>query len=937
MPSQKHKKNKSNQLPVTIDDNQLEQLLNQALAFHHNGQLAEAQILYRQLITHKPNHFDALKLLGVIAIQTKDYLNAVELLTKAIAINSQNADAYYNLGLALQNRKDYQAALDKYNTAIALKPDFADAYNNSGIIFQSLNDFNKAIETYDKALLIKPDAPEVYNNRGFALRELKRHQEALQSYDKAITLKPDYADAYSNRGVVFRELNQFQKALDNYDQALALKPGNAQAYNNRCVTLQHLKLHQAAFESINQSITLKPDYAEAYFNRANSLLALNRKKEALKDYDMALTLMPNYPYLFGKRLYNKMYICDWGDIENQVTQLALKIQQGEKASDPMPVQAVIGSLQTQRKAAEIYTKDRFPPINNLAKIDKHSHHKKIRIGYFSADFRDHPVSYLTAELFEIHDRSKFEVTAFSFGINTQDAMRLRLEAAFDNFIDVQHKSDNEVVLLARQLEIDIAIDLVGYTGDCRAGIFALRAAPIQVSYIGYLGTMGAEFMDYLLADPVLIPDCAKQFYTEKIVYLPSYQANDSKRLIADRVFSRQDMGLPEQGFVFCCFNANYKITPVTFDGWMRILQQVDNSVLFLLADNEEAENNLKKEAELRGINGSRIIFAKRLPRLEYLARYRCADLFLDTLPYNAGATASDALWAGLPVLTCMGEAFASRVAASLLTAIHLPELITTTQADYEAVAIELATNPNKLNAIKNKLQHNRLTTPLFDSPLFTRNLETAFNAMYKRYQADLPPVDIYVKEDNGDSSALLINNNISYQKNKAHNMKVLNVGGNTKAIPLPKGYEQFEHLLLDIDPRGSPDIICDARQLTTLAAKQFHAVYCSHNLEHYYRHDVPKVLAGFLHVLTDDGFAHIRVPDIYQVMKSTLERNLDIDDVLYHSPSGPIMVLDVLYGYSIEIERSGQDFYAHKTGFTQKIVIECLAKSRFQKHLYERQ
>jgi predicted O-linked N-acetylglucosamine transferase (SPINDLY family) len=361
------------------------------------------------------------------------------------------------------------------------------------------------------------------------------------------------------------------------------------------------------------------------------------------------------------------------------------------------------------------------------------------VGYFSADFKNHPVAFLIAELFEIHDRSQFETYAFSLAEGA-DEMRGRLHKAFDHFIDAEARSDVEIAQVARDLGIDIAVDLSGFTQDSRTGIFAHRAAPIQVNYLGYPGTMGADYIDYIIADKTLIPPQSQQFYSEKIVYLPnSYQVNDRGRLISVRQFTRTELGLPENGFVFCCFNNNFKILPATFDGWMRILKSVKGSVLWLFQDNPRAVDNLRCEALNRGVEASRLIFAERMPLAEHLARHRQADLFLDTLPYNAHTTTSDALWTGLPVLTLMGESFASRVAASLLNAIGLPELITSSQEEYEALAIELALNPKKLADTKLKLANNRLTAPLFDTPLFAKNLEAAYIEIYKKYQADLQP------------------------------------------------------------------------------------------------------------------------------------------------------------------------------------------------------
>ena len=366
------------------------------------------------------------------------------------------------------------------------------------------------------------------------------------------------------------------------------------------------------------------------------------------------------------------------------------------------------------------------------------------MGYFSADFINHPVAALTVELFELHNKDKFEIFAFSLKPSDGSALRQRLDSAFDRVIDVHGMSDKAVAELSRELNIDIAIDLGGYTAESRTGIFAYRTAPIQLSYIGYLGSMGVGYMDYLIADPTIIPPESVQYYSEKIVYLPSYQVNDRKREISKKKFTRADLGLPEEGFIFCCFNHNYKFNPIIFDSWMRILNAVDKSVLFLYADNLLAKENLKNEAVVRGINPERLIFGARIPAADYLARYQVCDLFLDTLPYNAGTTASDALWAGLPVITRVGQSFAGRMAASLLNAIEMPELITYSQDEYEALAIELATGLDKINEINEKLQKNRLTTVLFNTPLFTEKLEAAYLNIYRRYQGDLAAEHIHI-------------------------------------------------------------------------------------------------------------------------------------------------------------------------------------------------
>jgi len=440
-----------------------------------------------------------------------------------------------------------------------------------------------------------------------------------------------------------------------------------------------------------------------------------------------------------------MYLCLWDDLANRLNELTKKINSSEKAIIPFALLALIDDPEIQRKNAGIFVGDKNRKSHVLSKIERYPKHTKIRIGYFSADFKIHPVSDLIVELFEIHDRNRFEIYAFSFGPDTNDEINLRIKAGVDHFHDVLAMSHKNATKLARSVELDIAVDLGGYTQDSRTEIFAMSAAPIQISYIGYPGTMGANYYDYLVADQTIIPEKNQKYYSEKIVYLPNYQVNDSKQSPPATIFTRQDLGLPEIGFVFCCFNNTFKFTPTTFDGWGRILEQVDGSVLLIYAANESAKINLTKEIVLRGIDPSRLIFGERLLKPEYLARYRVADLFLDTLPYNAGTTASDALRMGLPVLTCMGNSFVSREAASVMNAINLPELITTTQEQYESLAIELAKDPEKLKIIKDKLINNLSTAPLYDTPLFTRHLESAYLTMYDRHQNGLDPDHIYVE------------------------------------------------------------------------------------------------------------------------------------------------------------------------------------------------
>ena len=587
--------------------------------------------------------------------------------------------------------------------------------------------------------------PQTEINSVITLYSNGQIQEALDSAEALTKDYPNEALLYNVSGACYAGLGQLDEAVKRYEQALAIKPDYAEAHNNLGVTLKKLGQLDVAIKSYGKALAIKPDFAEVYSNLGLTLQDLGQLDEALISYESAITLKPNIDFILGNSLHIKMQLCLWDDLAKQLDESTNKINNGEKAIVPFQMLALIDNPKIQRKTSEIYANHKYPQSHVLSKIERYPKHKKIRIGYFSADFRNHPVSLLTAELYEVHDRSQFEIYGFSFGLGAEDEITLRIKAGVDHFYDVDTMSYKDVAMLARSIELDIAVDLGGYTQDSRTEIFAMSAAPIQLGYIGYLGTMGANYYDYLVADQTIIPEKNQKYYSEKVVYLPSYQVNDSKQSPPATIFTRQDIGLPEEGFVFCCFNNTYKITPTSFDSWGRILEKVEGSVLLIYADNESAQINLTKEVALRGIDPSRLIFGKRLPTPEYLARYRVADLFLDTHPYNAGTTSSDALRMGLPVLTCIGNSFASRMGASILHAINLPELITTTQEEYESLAIELAINPEKLKIIKDKLVNNLPTAPLYDTPLFTQHLESAYLTMYDRYQHGLEPDHIYVE------------------------------------------------------------------------------------------------------------------------------------------------------------------------------------------------
>ncbi len=690
-------------------------VLEKALFHHQKGQLAEAASLYQEILADNPNNADALHLSGVIEAQKKRPLAAIALIDRAIAVDSNNATFF----------------------------------SNRARVLRDLRRLDDAVSSYDHALAITPADSGALINRGNALQALKRYEDALASYDRALAIKPDSIEALNNRAIVLGELKHFDEALASYDRALAIAPDNAELHYNRGDVLRELKRLDEALVSYNRALAIAPDDVAVLTNRAIVLLELRHFDEALASYDRALTIMPDQDFLFGLRLFCKMNLCDWHGLAQDFDRLAARIESGKKAAPPFAVLPAPLSAPLQKACAEAYVREKYPKSSLLPAFERRYDHDRIRLGYFSSDFRNHPVGALTAGLFERHDRAKFEVIGFSLGPPTKDAMRARLEKSFDRFIEVDALSDKDVALLARRLEIDVAIDLNGLTTGSRTSIFALRAAPIQVSYLGYPGTMGAPYIDYLIADATLIPEDQQKHYVEKLAYLPdTYQVNDSKRFIADKQFARAECGLPEDGFVFCCFNNSHKIAPGVFDIWMRLLNKINGSVLWLSQSNNPTMRNLKGEAQARGIDPGRLVFAPFLPNPEHhLARLRLAGLFLDTLPYNAHATASDALWAGVPVLTCLGQTLPGRVAASLLNAVGLPELITKNHDQYEALALQLATKPRKILSLRRKLAANRLTQPLFDTARFAGHIESAFFTMWQRGQQGLAPGHIHVQPE----------------------------------------------------------------------------------------------------------------------------------------------------------------------------------------------
>jgi predicted O-linked N-acetylglucosamine transferase (SPINDLY family) len=711
------------------------------------GQMDAALASYDQAIAHDSGYAYAFCNRGFVLERLQRWDEALESYDRAISLTPGDALAHYNRAGVLRELARQEEAVVSYTQAIAVKPDYVEAYCNRGFLLIEMRRRDEALASFTESIEINHSFAPAHIGRGMVLQIRKESDAALASYDRAIAIDPGHAQAHCCRGSLLLELRQWNVARSSLERAITLKPDLAEAYCHIADLWRRVGHSEVAVANFDRAIALKPDYAEAHLGRAGTLVEMRRLVPAIESFDRVLALTGNSGSALGERCNVKMCACDWSDFPADVKRIAAGIEAGEMVSPPHQVLVLVDSAPLQYKAAHIWVREMFAPNPRLAGISRRPRPGKARIGYFSGEFYPHPVAILMAGVFEAHERSQYEVIAFSYGAHSQDELGIRLERGVDHFIDVREKSDLDVALLARELEIDIAVDLAGHTGRLsRTGIFALRAAPLQVNYLGYAGTMGADYMDYLIADGTVVPDGQESYYAEKIVRLPNnFLPHDSARAISSTVYTREELGLPSAGFVFCCFNNSYKITPEVFDSWMRILARVPNSVLWLSQNNETAVDNLRRETLRRGVDAERLIFAQRMPSpADHLARHRAADLFLDTRPYNAHATAIDALWAGLPVLTFPGEGFAGRVAASLLKAIRLPELIATSAASYEDMAVHMAENPQVLAALKEKLARNRLDSPLFDTPLFVKHLEAGYAKMLDRLHAGLPPEHIHV-------------------------------------------------------------------------------------------------------------------------------------------------------------------------------------------------
>lgn len=594
----------------------------------------------------------------------------------------------------------------------------------------SAGKYQDSVRICQAILQMRPHHQEALNMLGVLAYYAGNNELALNLLSKALNINNQYTDAHNNIAEVYRASGKFRKAISHLQEAIRLKSNYVDALINYGNVLQDIHEYDLALAQYNKVLKNNPSHKGALSNKANLLQQLNRHSEAIVVYEKLITFDENYDYALGGLVYSKLSCCDWTKMSEKIIQINSKVEAGKNVIKPFDLLAISNESRLQFKCAKRFASYQHPS-RSLNANQQINHDGKIRIAYISADFRQHPVSQLLAEVIELHNRDKFEIVGISFGADDKSEMRARLLKAFDQFHDVSESSDLDVANLLQNLHVDIAVDLMGYTAGSRMGIFSYHAVPVQVTFLGYAGTSGVDYIDYIISDKVVLPSDDSQWFSEKVVHLPNtFFPRDSKKVASEKIFTRASQGLPDNAFVFCSFNNSYKINPEVFDVWMRLLNQIDESVLWLSSANEMVKSNLIQEAGLRGISEDRLIFAKREEHLQdHLARHKLADLFLDTLPYNAHTTSSDALWAGLPVLTCLGNTFAGRVSASLLCAVGLEELVTKSIHEYESSALKLAVDHDYLTSLKLKLLKNREQLPVFNTKEYTKNLEHVFISM----------------------------------------------------------------------------------------------------------------------------------------------------------------------------------------------------------------
>lgn len=721
------------------------------------GNMDGALDCYRRALNIKPEYFEAANNVGNIFYKLNCQDEALAWYQKTLAIQPDYAEGYVNIGNIAHDRGQLPDAINWYQKALKLHPGLAAGHHHLGLVYKDQGCYREAIACYQKALAIAPASAEILYSLGNALRSMGHPAQAASCYQEAIQHQPVFPEAYTNLGSALKDLGKLDEALVCFQKALTFKPDLAETYNNMGNALRDKGDLEQAVSCYKQAVRLKEDLVEAHFNLGSVNKELGKIKNAIQSFHSAFVLKPNYSKALNQLVFQILRGCFWKELEDFAFQLdnltALELKRGAKTgetpfvsvsrrADPVVNLAIASSWSRHISKTAASLKKNYTVKGSA------SNRSRIRIGYLSNDFRNHPIAHLILSLFGCHNRDKFEIFCYSHGQNDGSIYRKRIQNECDEFIDLVDRSDGDAADRIYEDRVDILVDLMGYTQGHRLTISALRPAPVQVSFLGFPGTTGAGFFDYIIADRTVIPERHKAFYSEKIVYMPHcYQVNDHTQAIASHRSSAAAHGLPQDGFVFCAFHQSFKIDPIMFNSWMNVLARVPESVLWLLKNNDDTEQNLKMTAEERGVNPHRLVFAPRLPKDQHLGRHRLADLMLDTRIYNGHTTTSDALWAGVPVISLMGSHFASRVSVSILKALGLPELITRTLEEYEKLAVRLALHSAELKMLRRKIAKNQSTHPLFDTRRYVRNLEKAFIQMWHIYATDQDPKHIEVRED----------------------------------------------------------------------------------------------------------------------------------------------------------------------------------------------
>jgi protein O-GlcNAc transferase len=731
--------------------------LNSAIEHYQSGDFRKAESICRKVLKKRPENADALHFLGVICSASGQHDLAIDYIKRALQIDPNFADAYNNLGNVFQKNKRPDEAISCYQKALNLNPKSAITYYNLGVSLQDKGRLDEAIVHYRKALQFNFNSCGLFNNLGLALQNKGHLDEAINCYQNAIRLDPGFAEAYYNLGNVIKDKQQLDEAVVLYQKALQLNPEYADAYNNLGIVLREKGQLDEAISCFRNALQLNPNFADAYSNLGDAFQEKGQLDEAvITCCKKALEINPDQAEAYCQLTYQMQRTCNWQELKVMAAKLD-GLTEKALAAGVKPAETPFMNITRNADAsmnfavAKSWSRDIAETVSvlkmhfsfDLKRRDK----SKIVIGYLSNDFGNHATAHLMLSLFGLHSRDEFEIMCYSYGKDDGSCYRARIQHDCDKFVDISNLNYDAAARCINENQVDILVDLKGHTRGSRLAICALRPAPVQVSYLGFPGTTGADFFDYIVSDKIVTSEDQRPFFAEKVVYMPHcYQVNDHTQLIADKEWKKADIGLPEGCFAFCSFNQAYKIDPLLFDSWMRILEQVPESILWLGFGNKIVRENMRSEAEARGVNSERLIFGEMLMKDEHLSRLRLADLALDTRIVNGHTTTSDALWAGIPVITLQGSHFASRVSSSILSAMGLPQLITNSMEEYEALAVRLAGNPVELQEIRQKIAESRLTTPLFDTPRFVKNLETAYKQMWKIYLAGEEPREIEVLE-----------------------------------------------------------------------------------------------------------------------------------------------------------------------------------------------